>query len=161
MHGLLWSVLLMQQPFDHIIWVIWYDPYRVKISKFVIDFNLRRNQPFYSLTLFIPILVLTLLSPIGLLLPGKLYTLTTNRLTQKYFSWCWRKDGTPNNSFAFWYHLCWYSPIYSTSFWFIWKCSSYTKFFYCFNIDVDSLLARNGLYISIILYEMQHIICCI
>ena len=49
----------------------------MKIAKFVIDFDLRRNQPFYSLTLFIPILVLTLLSPIGLLLPGELYSVKT------------------------------------------------------------------------------------
>ena len=62
----------------------WFDPYNkvrtnrdrfFKIFKFTIDFDLRRNQPFYSLTLFIPILVLTLLSPIGLLLPGNTHTI--------------------------------------------------------------------------------------
>ena len=41
-----------------------------KFSKLIIDLNLKRNQPFYTLTLFVPILVLTILSPIGLILPG-------------------------------------------------------------------------------------------
>ena len=41
-----------------------------KFSKLIIDLNLQRNQPFYTLTLFVPILVLTILSPIGLILPG-------------------------------------------------------------------------------------------
>ena len=35
-----------------------------------IHMKLKRNHPFYSLTLFVPMIVLTLLSPIGLILPG-------------------------------------------------------------------------------------------
>ena len=34
--------------------------------------KLRRNHPFYSLTLFVPMFVLTVLSPIGLILPGNI-----------------------------------------------------------------------------------------
>ena len=34
------------------------------------NMKLRRNHPFYSLTLFVPMIVLTFLSPIGLILPG-------------------------------------------------------------------------------------------
>ena len=32
---------------------------------------MQRNEPFYTLTLFLPILILTVLAPIGLILPGK------------------------------------------------------------------------------------------
>ena len=35
-----------------------------------IEFEMYRNEPFFTLTLFLPIVVLTLLSPIGLILPG-------------------------------------------------------------------------------------------
>ena len=42
-----------------------------KFSKLIIDIHLQRNQPFYTLTLFVPILVLTILSPLGLILPGQ------------------------------------------------------------------------------------------
>ena len=37
-----------------------------------IKFGFQRNSPYYTMTLIIPILVLTLLAPIGLILPGKL-----------------------------------------------------------------------------------------
>ena len=33
--------------------------------------GLKRNSSYYSLTLFVPILVLTILTPVGLILPGK------------------------------------------------------------------------------------------
>ena len=36
-----------------------------------IKFGFQRNSPYYTMTLIIPILVLTLLAPIGLILPGK------------------------------------------------------------------------------------------
>ena len=42
-----------------------------EFSTIMIEFELRRNNPFYTLTLFFPIFILTLLSPIGLILPGK------------------------------------------------------------------------------------------
>ena len=32
---------------------------------------MQRNEPFYTLTLFLPILILTVLAPIGLILPGR------------------------------------------------------------------------------------------
>ena len=38
--------------------------------KFVVDFEVKRNTPFFSLTLFVPMLILTSLAPIGLILPG-------------------------------------------------------------------------------------------
>ena len=41
------------------------------IMKFVVDFEVKRNTPFFSLTLFVPMLILTSLAPIGLILPGK------------------------------------------------------------------------------------------
>ena len=34
-----------------------------------INFAVRRNEPYYSITMFIPILVMTLLAPLGLILP--------------------------------------------------------------------------------------------
>ena len=40
-------------------------------SQIVVVFNMQRNEPFYTLTLFLPILILTVLAPIGLILPGK------------------------------------------------------------------------------------------
>ena len=40
------------------------------LAKLVIDFEMDRNEPFFSLTLFVPILILTALAPIGLILPG-------------------------------------------------------------------------------------------
>ena len=123
---------------DHMIFKRFY-----KILKFTIDFNLRRNQPFYSLTLFIPILVLTLLSPIGLLLPGKTQTISSRYSDIIILSWRWWKNGTSDNSFAFWYYLCWYSSENCSSIWFIWKLSSHFKFFHCINCDADSLLVRN------------------
>ena len=41
-----------------------------KFLKLIIQIQVKRNQPFYTLTLFVPILLLTMLSPIGLILPG-------------------------------------------------------------------------------------------
>ena len=40
-----------------------------KFSSLHVNFMLKRNVPYYSLTMFIPILVMTLLAPIGLVLP--------------------------------------------------------------------------------------------
>lgn len=40
-------------------------------STIVIKFGFQRNSPYYTMTLIIPILVLTLLAPLGLILPGK------------------------------------------------------------------------------------------
>ena len=40
-----------------------------KFSTLHINFLMKRNESYYSLTLFIPILVMTLLSPCGLILP--------------------------------------------------------------------------------------------
>ena len=38
-------------------------------STLVVTLEMTRNDPFYTMTLFFPIIVLTLLSPIGLILP--------------------------------------------------------------------------------------------
>ena len=43
-----------------------------KFSTLSIKLAMQRNEPYYSITLFIPILVMTLLAPIGLILPGTL-----------------------------------------------------------------------------------------
>ena len=40
-----------------------------KFSTLHINFMMKRNESYYSLTLFIPILVMTILSPCGLVLP--------------------------------------------------------------------------------------------
>ena len=40
-----------------------------KFSTLHVNFMMKRNESYYSLTLFIPILVMTLLSPCGLILP--------------------------------------------------------------------------------------------
>lgn len=42
----------------------------LQFSQLVITFDMQRNDPFFSLTLFVPILILTVLAPIGLILPG-------------------------------------------------------------------------------------------
>ena len=43
---------------------------RKSYSTLSIKFGFQRNSPYYTMTLIIPILVLTLLAPIGLILPG-------------------------------------------------------------------------------------------
>ena len=40
-------------------------------SQLIVDFEVKRNEPFYAMTLFVPMLILTSLAPIGLILPGK------------------------------------------------------------------------------------------
>ena len=44
----------------------------LEFSQLVINLHMQRNEPFYSLTLFVPILILTVLAPIGLILPGEI-----------------------------------------------------------------------------------------
>ena len=40
-------------------------------SQLIVDFEVKRNEPFYAMTLFVPMLILTSLAPIGLILPGE------------------------------------------------------------------------------------------
>ena len=40
-------------------------------SQLILDFEVKRNEPFYAMTLFVPMLILTSLAPVGLILPGK------------------------------------------------------------------------------------------
>ena len=40
-------------------------------SQIVVDFKMQRTEPFYTMTLFLPVFILTILAPIGLILPGK------------------------------------------------------------------------------------------
>ena len=47
----------------------------LQFSQLIVTFEMQRNDPFFSLTLFIPILILTVLAPIGLILPGKYYAI--------------------------------------------------------------------------------------
>lgn len=47
-----------------------------KFSTLSIKLSMQRNEPYYSITMFIPILVMTLLAPIGLILPGWLQKIT-------------------------------------------------------------------------------------
>ena len=42
----------------------------LQFSQLIVTFDMQRNDPFFSLTLFIPVLILTVLAPIGLILPG-------------------------------------------------------------------------------------------
>ena len=43
-----------------------------------IKFGFQRNSPYYTMTLIIPIIVLTLLAPIGLILPGSILSQNTS-----------------------------------------------------------------------------------
>ena len=36
---------------------------------------MQRTEPFYTMTLFLPILMLTILAPVGLILPSKPYSI--------------------------------------------------------------------------------------
>ena len=47
-------------------------PVRSDFSTLKLNIGLKRNSSFYSLTLFVPIMVLTILSPVGLILPGEI-----------------------------------------------------------------------------------------
>ena len=40
-----------------------------QFSTLHINFSLRRNEAYYSITMLVPILVMTMLSPLGLILP--------------------------------------------------------------------------------------------
>ena len=42
----------------------------LEFSELVITFEMQRNDPFFTMTLFVPIFILTVLAPIGLILPG-------------------------------------------------------------------------------------------
>ena len=53
-------------------------PIRSDFSTLKLSIGLKRNSSFYSLTLFVPIMVLTILSPVGLILPG---TISVFRIT--------------------------------------------------------------------------------
>ena len=44
---------------------------RDSFSCMKVSLGLKRNSSYYSLTLFVPIMVLTILTPVGLILPGK------------------------------------------------------------------------------------------
>ena len=44
---------------------------RNEFATLEITLVLKRNDPYYTLTWFVPIMVLTFLTPIGLILPGK------------------------------------------------------------------------------------------
>ena len=44
-------------------------------STLTVEFRVRRNLPYYAITMFVPIFVMTVLSPIGLILPGRDFTL--------------------------------------------------------------------------------------
>ena len=42
----------------------------LNFSQIVVTFEMQRNHPFHTMTLILPILVLTILAPVGLILPG-------------------------------------------------------------------------------------------
>ena len=52
---------------------------RNEFATLEITLVLKRNDPYYTLTWFVPIMVLTFLTPIGLILPGQY---------QKYIYFC-------------------------------------------------------------------------
>ena len=52
----------------------------LNFSQIVVTFEMQRSHPFHTMTLILPILVLTILAPIGLILPGiflNIYTLAS------------------------------------------------------------------------------------
>ena len=55
----------------------------LQFSQLVVTFDMQRNSPFFTLTVFVPILLLTVLAPVGLILPG--YKLS---LVSFSTSWC-------------------------------------------------------------------------
>ena len=75
-----------------------------RFSILTISLAVQRNRPFYELTLFVPILVMTLLSPLGLILPGKF---SFNRPHKTFcFSRRRRKNGSADNRFIDDDYLC-------------------------------------------------------
>ena len=75
-----------------------------RFSILTISLAVQRNRPFYELTLFVPILVMTLLSPLGLILPGKD---SFNRTCKNFcFSRCRRENGSADNRFIDDDYLC-------------------------------------------------------
>ena len=117
-------------------------------SQIVVTFNMQRNEPFYTLTLFLPILILTVLAPIGLILPGRNHQFNSGTIFKlRYFSWCWRKDGTSNHSFACRCYLRWYPPVNCSNFWQFGQYSAYFDVFRCFDYFALYLLATYNSYV--------------
>ena len=67
-------------------------------STITVKFAFERNSPYYTLTLIIPIVTLTLLAPIGLIIPGKFWVFSNT--TDFIFSRFGREAGFPSHTFA-------------------------------------------------------------
>ena len=55
----------------------------LEFSQLVVNFEMQRSHPFHTMTLFLPILALTILAPVGLILPGQYYQPSSSN------SWIW------------------------------------------------------------------------
>ena len=75
-----------------------------RFSILTISLAVQRNRPYYELTLFVPILVMTLVSPIGLILPGEC---SFNRPNKTFcLSRSRRENGSADNCFIDDDYLC-------------------------------------------------------
>ena len=88
----------------------------------VLTIVLQRNHSYYTLTLLIPIMLLTLLAPVGLILPGIGLQLAFKLINSchcilvsychlkadlsYFFSSCWRKNGISNGASIYHDDLC-------------------------------------------------------
>ena len=123
-----------------------YAQYSLRISKKVLTIVLQRNHSYYTLTLLIPIMLLTLLAPVGLILPGiglqlafKLinsyhcmflyHTLAQNQTRLSILSSCWWKNGLPNGSTLYNDDLCWDFGKDCSGFW---QCPEFSPAFELF-----------------------------
>ena len=85
-----------------------------KFSTLTVRLGVQRHLPYYWMTMFVPILVMTIIAPCGLLLPGNL---SGKNLTKSKISPCGRENGPPNNDFIVNDYLCWNPAVKYSSFW--------------------------------------------
>ena len=109
-----------------------------RFSILTISLAVQRNRPYYELTLFVPILVMTLLSPIGLILPGEF---SFNRPNKTFgFSRCRRENGSTDNRFIDDDYLCSSFADKHTRIWFVRKHAHDSCVFHHYYTD-DLLLS--------------------
>ena len=87
-------------------------------SQLSIRLALKRQEPYYTLTLFVPILVMTLLAPIGLILPGESKIHKLNFFV--IFSRRRWEDGAANHCTINYGHLCRDPSVEHSRFRYIW-----------------------------------------
>ena len=68
---------------------------------------MQRNDPFFTLTLFLPILILTILTPVGLALPGynNLYLNMNKTFILSHSTFYWKRENLRKWALVYVYHL--------------------------------------------------------